>query len=113
MDYNYFEIFHVFYLVGGWWVGGGPVGGPLVDCCWSVVWLMTCRGLVVGGRWSVGRWRICRWSVSFEQPLEKHLTAATTLLRSFLTITSRSRKFMCSPEISIVHFIVKRKKFKN
>ena len=33
MDYNYFEIFHVFYLVGGWWVGGGPVGGPLVDCC--------------------------------------------------------------------------------
>ena len=46
-------------VVGGWWVGGGPVGGSVVGCWWSVGRLKTCRW--VGGsveNLSAGRWLV-------------------------------------------------------
>ena len=68
-------------VVSGRWVGGGPVGGSVVSCLWSVGWWRTCRWVggrltVVGGLvedlsvdgsvkdLSVGRWSVvgCRLS---------------------------------------------------
>ena len=85
-DWNCLEIFRVFYLivgqwVGGWWVGGrpvggsgvsgrwvagGPVGGTVVGCQW--VGLRPVGGSIVGGRWVgglfFGGFVIRRFSVS-------------------------------------------------